>query len=153
MKYRGSLLFSCMILLSVMLLGGYCYAQDYVPSAKEELYGTWTNEKQSPQKTVNFTNGFKDFALLSDSVPVSEGTEKITSKWKDSQGNIWYKTLGTGTGGESKGYKWQTLQKLSKSGKMRELVDVLVGEFDSNSYPTTIDQKDGSYRLFYRAEK
>jgi len=73
---------------------------------------------------------------------------------EDSEGNIWYKTFDTGTaGGAYAGYKWQALQKFSKLGTVREFEVKVVGEFDPNSYPTKIDPKDSSYKIYYRAEK
>ena len=142
------------VLVVLFTASGYAQTTDYIPKANEELYGTWTNESMSPQKTVNFAGGCKDFDLLSDSVSFGGGTEQIASKWKDSEGNIWYKTLDKGTaGGAYAGYKWQALQKFSKLGTVREFEVKVVGEFDPNSYPTKIDPKDSSYKIYYRAEK
>ncbi len=36
---------------------------------------------------------------------------------------------------------------------MQESVFIGVREFDSGSFPTTIDSKDGSYHIYYRTEK
>jgi opacity protein-like surface antigen len=142
------------VLVVLMAASGYAQTSDYIPKANEELYGTWTNENMSPQKTVNFAGGCKDFDLLSDSVSFGGGTEQIASTWKDSEGNIWYKTFDKGTaGGAYAGYKWQALQKLSKSGTVREFEVKRVSEFDPNSYPTRVDAKDSSYKIYYRAKK
>ncbi len=145
-----------MFVLTLITLWG-CTKGNYVAKPNEELYGTWTNESMTVQKETISATGYKAFSHISDSDSNAEATTQITNKWKDSEGNIWYKTLGTGTSGEWDGYKWQTLQKLSKSGTMREEVVHVIGTvksespFDPKSYPPTIDPKSPNYSLYYRA--
>ncbi|MGD0726410.1 MAG: hypothetical protein ABSB63_12710 [Spirochaetia bacterium] len=152
MKTRTMLFAALVILLALTLLGG-CGAGKYVPKPNEEVYGTWINKSISPQKEVDTPDGWKQYGLISDPNPESEGTGQITSKWTDSEGNVWYKTLGTVTAGNYKGSKFQTLTKLSKSGTVKESVSLTVEEFDSSGYPTKIDPKEMLYSLYYRTEK
>ena len=87
MKTRMLFLGALMILLSMIPIG--VIAQDkYVPKANEESYGTWTNEKGTPQKAVIFAGGFMNYMLISDTTPTyNEGTQQIESKWQDAEGN------------------------------------------------------------------
>jgi hypothetical protein len=140
------------ILLFLILLGG-CGPGKYVPKANEEINGTWTNEKIFPQKVVNTADGWKQYNYMSDPTPLYEGTGGIASKWRDSEGNIWYKIFSTVTSTAYKGTKSQELDKLSKSGTVWESVSTMVREFNSDSYPTKIDPNDSSYRIYYRSEK
>jgi hypothetical protein len=164
MKTRMVFLGTLVILLSIIPFGAYAQ-EKYVPKENEELYGTWTNQSANsaqPQKTVNFDGGYKDYEKISDTInPYEEGTEQIVEKWTDSEGNIWYKTLTTVTFGitpsgpykgyDYKGWKFQSLEKLSKSGSVREVMSVRVSDFSPKLYPRKIDP-DGDYMRFYRAE-
>ena len=152
MKPRMLLLSTLLVLLALMLLGG-CAPQKYVPKANEEIYGTWTNKKIFPQKVVNTADGWKQYNYISDSVPLLEGIARAESKWTDSEGNIYYKGSSTVTSETAKGSKWQELDKLSKSGTVWESVSTMVREFEASNYPTKIDPKDSSYRIYYHAEK
>ena len=135
------------VLLSMTPLG--VIAQDmYVPKANEELYGTWINEKMDPPKTVQTTEGYHDYAKVSDTIPYLTGPEKIVKSWTDSEGNVWYQTYS-----EEFGAKYQTLQKVSKNGTVREMVAELVAEFDPKWFPTKVDSKGYYYHIWYRAEK
>jgi hypothetical protein len=53
------------IALALILLWG-CAARKYIPAPNEELYGTWTNEKGTYQKTDTCAGGWKNFALAAD---------------------------------------------------------------------------------------
>lgn len=159
MKSRVVFLSVSVISLSVFLLGG-CASGKYVPKASEELYGTWTSEQavndySHPQKAVVTADGYKHYIKVSDSVPSEEGTEQINSKWTDTEGSIWYKTFGAATTGQYKGYKYQALVKLSKSGTVQESVFIAIGfeEFDPKKYPTKIDPTDSTYKIQYRAKE
>lgn len=144
---------SCAILIfSMLILTQGCGPGKYVPRPDEELYGTWANENVSPQKAINAPGGYKQYRYLSDPAPIEEGTEQIAARWTDAVGNIFYKTFGTVTAGASKGYKWQSLQKIGKSGSVLEAVDAVVREFEPGGYPVAIDPKDTSYRLYFRTK-
>jgi hypothetical protein len=142
------------------MLGG-CATGKYVAKPNEEIYGTWTNDQPPPahsktvntQKEVISADKNKLYYHISDESPMSEGTEVITSKWIDSDGNIWYKTLLAYTSGTANGIKYQVLYKLSKSATVLELEWSMVGDFDPSQYPTKIDPKDSEYRILYRTEK
>ena len=167
MKARMRLCAS-IILLVMILLGGYCYGQNYVPKADEVLYGTWTNDNtnsaQMGERSVTFPGGYKNYFGLSPNTFFEQGTEQLIEKWTDSEGNVWYKSQATTTYGivpsgvykgyDYKGWKFQCLQKFSKSGTVRELMAVHVPEFDPNLYPTKIDPTDiEHYKIFYRAKE
>ncbi len=138
--------------LTMALLAG-CGPGKYVAKANEEIYGTWTNDKATPQKIVSTSAGWKQYSYISDTVPLLEGTGGIESKWTDSDGNIWYKTSSAITSETMKGDKSQELDKLSKSGTVWESVWIWVREFGPGNYPPKIDPKDANYRIYYRAGK
>ena len=161
MNARMPLLCASVILLAMILLGGYCYGQNYIPKANEELYATWTNENAKStdaQKSVKFPGGYKLYLRISDTKPFEEGTEQISEKWTDSEGNVWYKTNGTVTfgifgGHDYEGFKWQCLYKFNKSGTVQESTWVHVFDFSHDMYPLKIDPKEANYGIFYRTEK
>ncbi|HUI72651.1 MAG TPA: hypothetical protein VL354_19170, partial [Spirochaetia bacterium] len=80
------------------------------------------------------------------------GKEQIVAKWNDSEGNIWYKIQGAGVNGD-KAFKWQSLQKLSKSATVREFIVVMVDNYSPDYYPTKLDPNDSNYRVYYRAKE
>jgi hypothetical protein len=123
------------------------------PKTDDLLYGTFMNRSISPeifpQKAVRFPGGFKNYALVSDTIPNEQGSEKIVERWTDSGGNSWYKVQAT----MSNGYKFLALFEVSKSGLQLELVSKQVLDFTSKSFPTVIDPKDAMYRVWYREVK
>jgi hypothetical protein len=147
-------------LLASVPLGG-CKPGKYVEKPTEELYGTWTNESYSgvisegtytPQKTVTAPGTYSDYRVVTDSGPGFMGKEEVTSKWKDSEGNIWYKINMSGSTGDYT-FKWQSLQKLSKAATVREFVVVDVVAFSPASYPTKVEPNAPNYRIYYRAKE
>lgn len=117
-------------------------------------YGVFTNPKGNPQKTVRAPGSFKDYALLSDSTPVQEGTEKLVKAWMDSDGNTYFQSYTTITVGPYKNTipKAQTLTRISKDGSLLEFMWNGVVEFNPSSFPTKIDPTDTlRYRMFNRA--
>jgi hypothetical protein len=140
------MVFGVLFILSVLILLSSC---GYSPKANEELYGTRTNESYgtmtnnvySPQKEVINPDGYEGYRLISDPDPSQKGREHIASKWKDSEGNIWYKTFGTAANGDTT-WAFRSLIKVSKSATVRESVGVWVAAPKSASdYPTKIDPK------------
>lgn len=147
-------------LLISVLLGG-CGPGKYVEKLNEELYGTWINESYSgviskgtytPQKTVAAPGTYSDYRMLTDHGPGFAGKEEVTSKWRDSEGNIWYKINMSSSNGDNT-YKWQSLQKISKAAAVREFVVVEVVNFSPSSYPTTVEPSAPNYRIYYRAKE
>ena len=151
MQSRMLVLGTAVMLLSMIPLGANAQGK-YVPKANEESYGTWTNEKGSPQKCVIFAEGFMNYNLISDTTPTyNEGTQQIESKWQDAEGNIWYRLFGTITAGAGEGLKFQTVGRVSKSGTIYEKVTAMVSEFNPNAYPTAIDPSGPHYNFFTRS--
>jgi hypothetical protein len=110
-KYMKPLM---MLIGATVVLLAFIQAQSlaqekYVPTADEEIYGTWTNKDHFPQKVVTGPDGYKAYNFMSDSAPIEEGTVTIDSKWTDQDGNVWYKTFGTVTYGTYKGSTYQEL--------------------------------------------
>jgi hypothetical protein len=159
MKTR-TLLFVASVILLFMIARGATAQDKYVPKADEELYGTWTSKQNvedyfHPQKSVNTADGYKNYSKVSDSVSFEEGTEQIDTKWTDTEGNIWYKTFSTVTTGVYKGYRFQSLVKISKSGTISESVSISIAhqDFKPTYYPTEIDSNDSTYKIMFRAEE
>ena len=120
------------------------------------LYGVFTNEKCNPQKTVITPSSFKDYAQISDSMPVQEGTQKIVKEWMDSEGNSYFQAEGTITAGPHKNTvpRAQTLTRFNKAGTVMEFMWNGVVEFNSSSFPTKIDPTDAiRYRMYNRASE
>jgi hypothetical protein len=147
-------------MLVAALLGG-CGPGKYVEKPNEELYGTWTNGNYSgviseiaytPQKTVIAAGTYSDYRMLTDHGPGFMGKEEVISKWKDSEGNIWYKINMSGSTGDTT-FKWQSLQKLSKAATVREFALTEVVAFNPISYPTKLDPSGPGYRIYYRAQE
>ncbi len=153
MRTRIMLIAVASVFSVVVSLTGFGQVK-YTPKANEEIYGTWTNTDQTTwaQKTVSGPAGHQDYWSTADSIPWAEGVDEIYSKWTDSEGNIWYKILSTGTGGYTKGYMAQMLEKLSRSGTALESVYTPVTTFDPGAFPTKIDPQDSTYCIYYRAK-
>ena len=159
---KHEMILGTLVCLLVLVVLGGCGSK-----ANEEICGTWTNDKASgeiahPQKLVETSVGYKLlgyklYSGVSDSDPFEIGTEKIDSKWTDSEGNIWYKTLGTLTAGEYKGTKFQCLYKISKSATVCEFAYryIGMGEFNPSQYPKNIPSNNGSdvYEIMFRAAR
>jgi hypothetical protein len=149
--------------LVLVLLGG-CGPAKYTPKVNEELYGTWINKSYSghyarddvqAQKEVIDSNGYHAFRFVDDVAQYFVGAETITSKWTDSEGNIWYKTY-KGVWDWEDGKKPEVphfLYKLSKSATVRESVYASRDTYTPSAFPAKIDQKDPSYLVYDRAEK
>ena len=152
----GKMLLCVLLGLLVVLLLGACATTKYVPIPNEELHGTWVSDQpmgvgRGTQKIVTSSSGSEYYYKISDPSPMGESTESIVSRWTDSDGNVWYKTLDTGTYGTLNGMMWQSLSRLSKSATVWEYEWALVGELDLNSFPAGIDAKDDTYSIYHRA--
>ncbi|MGA2614572.1 MAG: hypothetical protein ABSG38_14135 [Spirochaetia bacterium] len=151
MKTRLMLLIAATVLLVLVLFGVVMVVQK--PRTDNLLYGTFMNRSISPdifpQKAVRFPGGFKNYALVSDTIPNEQGSEKIVERWTDSGGSSWYKVQAT----MSNGYKFLALFKVSKSGTQLELVSKQVLDFASKNFPTKIDPTAAMYRIWYREVK
>jgi hypothetical protein len=158
MKTRTMILAVPVSFLVLILFGGCSNGKD-VPKANEVgfSFGTWTNEKMAIQKDVVTPDGWKQYLHMSDSVPLYEGTAKITRKWKDSEGNTWMKVLSSGKApGDSKYEIFAVLEKYSKSGKVRESVSLSPNsdeELKNPVYPSKIDPQDPTYLIYNHVEK
>jgi len=111
-------------------------------------------ESTRPQKAVITAGRYEFYHGISDTAPYQTGTVEIQAKWTDSEGNIWYKTFDTVTGGIWKGIRSQGLYKLSKSGTVleKQFNRIGGGDFGPNNYPPKIDPKsDYPYTILYRS--
>jgi hypothetical protein len=153
-------LFSVLVSLLVLLMMGGCATGKYVPRPNEELYGTWINEKSVNafhiQKWIISSSGMKEYSNVSASLPVVEGEPaQIDRKWTDSEGNIWYRSVGTIKRDDGTILVGKTLLKLSKSATVLEAVNTIYDpNLGSVDYPTEINPKPPAlqnYYIFYRA--
>lgn len=129
----------CAFTMNVLAGEEYYFAKD-----GEELYGAWVNLYYGinpPQKLVYNPDGTGWSAANANSkFPSRKIRYLITGKWKDSQGNIMYKTHWVGSWGNS-GY---SLCKISNSGKILEYMN------SHADYPKEIDPNSSSYRTYRR---
>jgi hypothetical protein len=164
MKKHVTILGTLVCLLILVLLGS-CAPGKYTLKANEELYGTWINKSYSgefgppdkvhPQKEVIDSNGYHVFRFVDDAAQFFEGAETITSKWTDSEGNIWYKTYESAWSNinEGKSEVPHFLYKLSKSATVRESVHAIRDTYTPSAFPTKIEPNDSSYLVYTRAAK
>ena len=117
----------------------YYFAKD-----DEELYGTWINlyyGTNPPQKLVYNPNGTGWSTTNANSkLPTWKIRYLITGSWKDSQGNIMYKTHWVGSWGDA-GY---SLCRISNSAKTLEYMN------SHTDYPKEIDPSSSYYRKYNR---
>ena len=140
--------FSILTLVLFVALLGSCSKPN-----EKLFYGVFANEKCNPQKTVLTPGFFKDYAQISDSMPVQEGTQKIVKVWMDSEGNSYMQAEGIITAGPHKNTvpKAQTLTRINKAGTVMEFMWNGVVEFSPSSFPTKIDPTDTiRYRMYNR---
>ena len=135
-------------ILTVVAFSGNAVAEEkaYVPKQNEELFGTWVNLDYPPgerhQKIVVHPDGrYERFSQQWLKEPTSKFSYKITDKWTDSEGDIWYKAQVSNPNFES-----YQLHRISNSGKTMEFVR------DGTNYPTEIDQDKYPYRVYNRQE-
>jgi len=141
-------------LLTALILGaalmaffGNALAEEkaYVPKDNEELYGTWVNmdykTADPPQKLTYKSDGTIYSSIYAESRMLLWKTKfQITAKWKDSEGNIWYKGHWVVVDTGQEGY---SLYKISNSGKTCEYI------FAHNECPTKVDTEHRNYRIYY----
>jgi hypothetical protein len=146
---RGILLLAAVVLSLALALAG-CAKKSFSPSDNEVIYGTWINPSLQVQKNVSFAGGSRDYARLDDANPLMESETELEARWVDSEGNTWYKRFGTIIAGQYKGTKWQSLERISKSGEIREWVSKIVTSFAPENYPKVIDPLDPMYNEYRR---
>ena len=76
----------------------------------------------------------------SDEQPEGRKSFRIEKKWKDDEGNIWYKIESLAI------MEYYELWKISNSGDTFEFV------FTRQNYPDEIDPNHVNYRIYYRQE-
>jgi hypothetical protein len=140
--------------IALLFVAANSYAQKmYVPKADEEIYGTWTNQGMEFRKNVSFYGGSRDYMQIEDNVAIFESNVQLVEKWIDTDGNVWYKILGNVISGAYQGTKWQSLEKISKAGTVREWVAKIVTAFADDNYPSAISASDNDYRIYYRSKQ
>ncbi len=150
MMYRMSLILA--LILSLLLIG--CASQQIESrEPKEPLHGTWENRDYAkpvhdpeeaafniiyPSQIVFTPDGkFTPRGVLAQALGVTP--YRITSKWTDSEGNLWYKVVIKFEG------EVYLLIKVDSSNKILEL------STSPDDYPTEIDMKrHPTDRIYYR---
>jgi hypothetical protein len=138
-------------LLCLFLLGG-CGQGKYVPKANEEIYGTWINEKTGAKIVLSPDGSFGDYSLSSATTPHRGGKYKISRKWTDSEGSVYYEVFSTFTFDKAKwdiGTTLRNLEKVSKPGTVLEWNWV----YATSDVPKAIDPKGNNYLIYYRAKE
>ncbi len=132
-----------------------CTASGYRPGPNEALYGTWIGVKAAHQKMVIEAGTLTRFALADDTQAFHACAQRIAARWADAEGNLWYKTSETITGGLGglKGSKWQSLHRLSRSGMTLETVAIPVRDFDAKAFPHKLDPANEAYAVFHRGQE
>jgi hypothetical protein len=114
----------------------------YIVQDNEELYGIWINlsKSQGNREQIFKQDGTFDYIR---GATKGSGRYLITGKWKDSQGNIYFRyhyVVYDGFGG----FEAYTLAKISNSGNTLETLH------DTETYPTEIEPGVPFYRKYNR---
>jgi hypothetical protein len=141
------------LLMLVMSVSG-CGRRPYVAKPDEQIFGTWTSKTASYHKAVIHPDGtWEMFIYETDREPVYKGQYQLVAKWKDSQGNIWYKQLLQCTFGTGKGEKTQELDRIDSTGNVWEYdFNAYFDKVDPSNFPTTIDPKNYNYGIYQRSD-
>ena len=120
----------------------------YVPKQNEELFGTWVNPEYEgveravyPKIVIHPDGRYERFSQQWFKEPTTKFSYKITDKWTDSEGDIWYKAQVSNPNFES-----YQLHRISNSGKTMEFMR------DRTDYATEIDPDKLGYRAYHRQE-
>jgi hypothetical protein len=115
----------------------------YVAKDTEEIYTTWVNlevKPGRPRKLIYKANSIVEWFMFDRSVaPDYIGRYLILKKWKDSEGNIWYKIHSV-----NPTHEYYSLIKISNSGN---ILEIGTSSFD---YPIKIDPKHVFYNKYSR---
>ena len=145
MKCKVLISNACVLLSGILMAG--CGSKSTV-----DFSGTWINEKMGMQKEVDTPDGWKLFRFASNTVPMMSGTSKLTSRWTDSEGNVWAKCVSIGASADLN-QRSTVLQKYSKDGTIRESVWMISPSATNLVYPDKIDPKNPNYTIYYRAKE
>jgi hypothetical protein len=142
MKFFSNLLLSLILVaFSGTVLAG---ENEYKATDNEDLFGTWVN--------IDYTDGMiaqvyiirlgenERYSSVNDQKPMWKEESRITHKWTDAKGNIWYRARWNG------GLNWSgfVLSKISESGKTLEYI------FSQWEYPKELDINIENYRIYKR---
>ena len=117
---------------------------EFKATENEEFFGTWVNMDYTggwpPQMIIFKLGEFDCYSSVNDKGPMWTAEYRISQKWTDEKGNIWYKHRFK-AGAMGSGFE---LCKISESGKTLEFI------FSQWEYPKEIDINKENYRKFYR---
>lgn len=145
-----------LLLIAVLLaivVASTCFPDDgdyqlYIPGYLEPIYGTWVNRSYAgneyyPQKFVVFNWGYtENYHKQTDESYSGRNTFTLIEKWKDEEGNTWYKDFEQ----TSNGGRCFYINRISKDGNTYELMYYLYKLPKENM----IDPSASNYRIFYR---
>jgi hypothetical protein len=145
MKTRTNLLSLVLFIAVLIVVGNIASGQDaYVVKEDEELFGTWVNPEYDGRGkyariVMEYINTWDEYLLTSSEAPVLYGEFTINEKWKDTDGNTFYKIIVTASGPP-----YYVFLRIDEAGKVYEDV------WSTSDMPTHIDPKDERYRIYYR---
>jgi hypothetical protein len=96
---------------------------------------------------------WEEYIYESDAASTYKGTYQIIDKWKDAEGNVWYKefvklTFPTGTKEMA-----QELDKIDRSGGVWEFDFNYISQYDPRNFPKEINPKEYNYGIYKRSGK
>jgi len=142
------------IVLTLVLFATGCGPKRYTMKANEEIFGTWTSAQRSPHKLVMLADGtWEEYIYEADAAPTYKGNYQVIEKWKDAEGNVWYKEVVKVTFGTGAREITQELDKIDKSGRIWEFDFDYVSQFDPSKFPKEIDPKSYNYGIYQRSGK
>jgi hypothetical protein len=117
---------------------------EYKAKDNEELFGTWVNMDYNDEMHAHmiiFKLGeYGIYSSANDNEPMWTAEYRISQKWTDAKGNIWYKYRFK-AGAMGSGFE---LCKISESGKTLEYI------FSQWEYPKDLDANSEYYRKYNR---
>jgi hypothetical protein len=151
MKTRTFVLILILVLAVLIISEGFASEKRITKRDYRFVSGTWINEEYNSSwkhaKLIMYPDGkINRYNRTSDSGIYESGSYIIVDKWKDSEGNRWYK-MHIWSGEVVEGHPaYYELDKLSDSGKVWEWV--LLGE----EFPAEMDENHLWYHIYYRQE-
>jgi len=139
-------LFALILSLTLVAFSGTVLAgeNEYKATDNEELFGTWVNmdykDDMYVQMIIFKLGEYGLYSSVNDNEPMWTAEYRISQKWTDAKGNIWYKHRFK-AGAMGSGFE---LCKISESGKTLEYI------FSQWEYPKELDTNSEYYRKYNR---
>ncbi len=147
MKREDLFIYASVVLSLFLLLSGCAVWKNNHKIYSEECFGVWVNssynnnEKRAAKIIYNPDMTWTAYKTDSSFYPGWRGTISVIKKWRDRQGNVWYKITTNQIGLDIIVYE---LWKINKS------ATIIEGAWGIEYVPQEINPASGSYTIYYR---